>query len=59
MYIQVVSMKWKYHNHTLQINPWHDEEEPQNIRKTSEMKLKQSSQLSLPHQGAKLERTPS
>ena len=42
----------KYRNHTLQTNPWHREEEPQNIKsnKTLERQLKQSNQLSLPRQ---------
>ena len=40
----------KYHNHTLQTNPWHRKEETQNINrnKTSGRQLKQSIQLSLP-----------
>ena len=29
--LQKVSMIRKYHNHTMQTNPWHCEEEPQNI----------------------------
>ena len=42
----------KYHIHTLQINPKHREEEPQNTNshKTSGRQLKQSNQLSLSHQ---------
>ena len=45
-------MNRKYHNHTLQTNPWHHEEEPRNIysNKTSKRQLKLSNQLSLPHQ---------
>ena len=40
------------HNHTLQTNPPHLEEEPQNINsnKTQDKQLKQSNQLSLPRQ---------
>ena len=37
----------KYHNHTLQTNPWHREEELQDTRKTN--KVKQPA-LSLPRQ---------
>ena len=42
----------KYHNHTLQNNPWHREEEQQNSysNKTSVRQQKQSNQLSLPSQ---------
>ena len=42
----------KYHNHTPQTDPWHREEEPQNTdcHKASGRQLKQSNQLSLPHQ---------
>ena len=29
--LKKVSMIKKYHNHTLQTNPWHREEEPQNM----------------------------
>ena len=41
-----------YHNHTLQTNPRHREEEPQNTNshKTLERQLKQNNQLSLPRQ---------
>ena len=40
----------KYHNHTLQTNTRHCEQEPQNTNsyKTSGRQLKQSNQLSLP-----------
>ena len=41
----------KYHNHKLQTNPWHREEEPQNNHETPGRQTKQSNQLSLPHQG--------
>ena len=40
----------KYHNHKLQTNPRHHEEEPHNNHETPEGQTKQSSQLSLPHQ---------
>ena len=42
----------KDHDHTLQTNPPHREEEPQNTKrhKTSERQLKQSNKLSLPRQ---------
>ena len=45
-------MNRKYHNQTLQTNPRHRDEEPQNIynNKTSERQQKQSNQLSLPRQ---------
>ena len=40
----------KYHNHQLQTNPWHCEEEPHNNHDTPGRQTKQSNQLSLPHQ---------
>ena len=40
----------KYHNHKLQTTPWHREEEPLNHHKTPGKRIKQSNQLSLPHQ---------
>ena len=40
----------KYHNHKLQITPWHPEEEPLNHHETPGRQIKQSNQLSLPHQ---------
>ena len=40
----------KYHNHKLQTNPWHREEEPHNNQETPGRQTKQSNQLSLPHQ---------
>ena len=40
----------KYHNHKLQTNPWHREEEPHNNYKTPGRQTKQSNQPSLPHQ---------
>ena len=39
----------KYHNHKLQITPWHREEELLN-HQTPGRQIKQSNQLSLPHQ---------
>ena len=39
-----------YHNHNLQKNPWHREEEPYNHHETPGRQTKQSNQLSLPHQ---------
>ena len=41
----------KYHNHKLQTNPWHREEEPHNNHKAPGRQTKQSNQLSLRHQG--------
>ena len=40
----------KYHNHKLQTTPWHREEEPLNPHETPERQIKQSNQLTLPHQ---------
>ena len=40
----------KYHNHKLQTNPWHCEEESHNNHETPGRQTKQSNQLSLPHQ---------
>ena len=40
----------KYHNHKQQITQWHREEEPLNHHETPEGQIKQSNQLSLPHQ---------
>ena len=40
----------KYHNHKLQTNPWHREEEPHNNHETPGRQTKQSNQPSLPHQ---------
>ena len=40
----------KYHNHKPQKPPWHHEEEPINNHETPERQVKQSNQLSLPHQ---------
>ena len=40
----------EYHNHKLQTTPWHREEEPLNHHETPGRQIKQSNQLSLPHQ---------
>ena len=40
----------KYHNHKLQTNPWHREEESHNNHETPARQTKQSNQLSFPHQ---------
>ena len=40
----------KYHNHKPQTTPRHCEEEPLNHHETPERQIKQSNQLSLPHQ---------
>ena len=48
----------KYHNHKSQTTLWHQEEEPLNHHETPGRQIKQSNQLSLPHQDfAILERT--
>ena len=47
---KIVSMIKKYHNHKLQTNPLHREEEPRNNQETPGRQTKQSNQLSLPHQ---------
>ena len=39
----------KYHNHKLQTNLWHSDEEPHNNHKTPRRQTKQRIQLSLPH----------
>ena len=44
------SMIRKYHNHKLQTNLWHHEEEPHNNHETPERHTKQSNQLCLTHQ---------
>ena len=48
--LALVSMIRKYHNHKLQTNPWHREEEPHNHHKTPGRPTKQSNKLSVPHQ---------
>ena len=40
----------KYHNHKPQTTPWHREEELLNHHETTGRQIKQSNQLSLPHQ---------
>ena len=40
----------KYHNYKPQTTLWHREEEPLNHHETPGSKIKQSNQLSLPHQ---------
>ena len=40
----------KYHNHKLQINPWHREEELHNNHKTLWRQTKPCNELALPHQ---------
>ena len=40
----------KYHNHKPQTTPWDREEEPLNYHQTPGRHIKQSNQLSLPHQ---------
>ena len=40
----------KNHNHKPQTTPWHREEEPLNHHETRGRQIKQSNQLSLPHQ---------
>ena len=47
---KIVSMIRKYHNHKLQTTPWHREEELLNHHETPGRQIKQSNQLSLPHQ---------
>ena len=48
---KIVSMIRKYHNHELQTNPWHREEEPHNDHETPGRQTKQSNQLSPPQYG--------
>ena len=43
-------MTRKYHNHKLQVNPWHREEESHSNHETQGRQTNQSNQLSLPHQ---------
>ena len=47
---KIVSMIRIYHNHTSQTTLWHREEEPLNHHQTPGRQIKQSNQLSLPHQ---------
>ena len=44
------SMIRKYHNHKPQTTPWHHEEDSLNHHETPGGQIKQSNQLSLPHQ---------
>ena len=48
--LKIVSMIRKYHNHKRQTTPCHREEEPLNHHETPGRQIKQSNQLSLPHQ---------
>ena len=45
-----MSMIRKYHNQKPQTTPWHREEKPLNHHETPGRHIKQSIQLSLPHQ---------
>ena len=47
---EIVSMIRKYHNHKPQTTTWHREEEPLNHYETPGRQIKQSKQLSFPHQ---------
>ena len=47
---KIVTMIRKYHNHKPQTTPWYREEEPLNHHETQGRQIKQSNQLSLPHQ---------
>ena len=40
----------KYHNHKPQTTPWHRQEELLNHHETPRRQIKQSNQLSFPHQ---------
>ena len=46
----------KYHSHKPQTTPWHRGEEPLNHHETPGRQVKQSSQLSLPHQKTVIEK---
>ena len=46
----IQTMIRKYHNHKLQTTPWQREEEPLNHHETPGRQIKQSNQLTLPHQ---------
>ena len=50
MHSEIVSQIRKYHNHKLQTNPWHWEEEPHIDHETLGRQTKKNNQLSLPHQ---------
>ena len=45
-----MSLIRKYHNHKPQTTLWHCDEEPLNHHETTERQIKQSNQLSVPHQ---------
>ena len=49
LYLNIVSLISKFHNHKLQTNLWHREEEPRNNHETPGRQTKQSNHLSLPH----------
>ena len=48
--VKKVSMIRIYHNHKLETNQWHREEELHNNHETTGRQTKQINQLSLPHQ---------
>ena len=48
--LKIVRMIRKYHNHKLQTNPWHREEEPHKNHQAPGGQTKPSNQLSLTHQ---------
>ena len=48
--VKIVSMIRNYTYHKPQTTPWHREEEPSNHHETPGRQIKQSNQLSLPHQ---------
>ena len=50
-----MSMIRKYHNHKLQTNPWHREEEPHKNHETPGRQTKQSNPLSLPHRKTRMD----
>ena len=50
MLVIVSEYDQEYHNHKLQTTLWHREEEPLNHHETPGRQIKQSNQLSLPHQ---------
>ena len=45
----------EYHNHKLQTNPWHREEEPHNNHEMAGRQTKRSHQFSLPHPDERLQ----
>ena len=58
-YAKLVSMISKYHNHKLQTNPWHREEEPHNNNETPGRQSKATNSLLPIKMIAKLEWTQS